>query len=129
MDLIQRFYKKSGVIVARKLGDKSRESSFRPNLQFEVDLHKLRQLASESMQKWENDIYFRWYRAELDLAEHGKDVRVNVMSAVVAYLAFLNEHPRPMEVQHREPFEIFYNIYRETLATMQLKPLQMLQLD
>lgn len=118
-------FKEMAIAVVKKVDEKMSSPLYRANqdVQIENDLNKIRSLMEETGE----DFYSEWFKGELRRVNLMKDVlRIHIMSAIIAYLAFIHQQVPPDVFGTLLPFEIFYRIYSESLKIKNLEPLQSL---
>lgn len=123
----QEIFEEMAQKIIEKVNEKISSKDYNPSLQFDTDINKLRELSGISLETEKNDLYFKWYLAELDSSEFEEDIkerilRIMIMSATIAYLDFLSKYQLPLELKNLKPFEIFYYIYKNALKLVKLEP-------
>lgn len=113
--------------VIDKLDEKINSISYNQNLQVEVDTFKAQGLIDDTQ---EDDLYFSWFKKEFYEIVEAKDTyKIHLISAVIAYLAFLDSYPLPKELRGLSPFEIFYKVYEKALKVKKMIPITELKLE
>ena len=115
-------FKEMALSVIKKLDQKINSEFYqtRLSLQIETDTHKVQSMADMVN---DDDIYSRWFLDEVSIITKEIDItKIHLMSAIIGYLAFLNQFRCSREINRLRPFEIFYKVYLSSLELKGLNP-------